>query len=516
VSTPPAAASLAAGTTLGRYRVERALAEGGMAEVYEATHLDLMKRVALKILHTSFADEPTIVQRFVNEARAASRLQHPHILGVSDFGVERGRPYMVLDYLEGEDLSRTLARHGKLPLPRLVDLVLPVVSAIGAAHAEGILHRDLKPENVFIAKRHGREYPILLDFGVAAAIARSAKARALTRENESVGTPFYMSPEHVTGSRDLDGRTDQYAVAVLLYQCATGVLPYEAPSLQKLLFEIVSGKAEPPSKRGAEIPPELDAIIMRAMTVAREDRFESMRELGRALWPFASPVTQAIWVEEFGDPEVVAARMSPLPQRAHPVVPETGEHATKGALRPVRAEDLGPFEAFEQLPAAAVASFLTKARGRTVPAGAAIVRQGARGHGCYLLLSGEVEVVKTTASGSWTLGRLTPGSIFGQISLVDHVPRTASVVGVGEVHLLEVDRETFEQMLLDTDAVAQALREQVARSGIRQLRRATKRLAALLQQRTSGGGRDARRELVYLQAAAQEWALPIDEDDGIR
>ena len=486
--------SLPPGTILGRYRLERRIAEGGMAQVYEATHLDLLKRVALKLLLPRYATDATLVQRFVLEARAASRLQHPHVLGVSDFGLEGERPYMVLDLLEGEDLADLLVKGGALRLPRLIDLVLPIVSAMGAAHAEGILHRNLKPENVFVTKRQGREYPVLLDFGVSMVTSSRPGQRALTREGESVGTPFYMSPEHVNGARDLDGRTDQYAIGVLLYQCATGALPYQAPTLLRLLAKIVEGGAPPPSHVDASVPPELDAIVMRAMAVSRDNRYPTMRHLGRALWPHASAVAQAIWAEEFGDPQVVAERIS-----GPPVV--------------VRPEDLGAFEAFEALPVAAVEGFLRRTRGRRLPAGATVVQQGARAHGCFLLVSGKVDVVKTTPNGNWVLGRLTPGSIFGQIALINHVPRTASVVAAEEIVLVEVDREAFEHLLAETDDVAQALREQVARSAIRQLRRATRRLASLLQRGAPGRSRDPRQELVYLQAAAREWSLPIEDED---
>lgn len=501
---------LAPGTRLGVYRIEKPIAEGGMAQVYEATHLDLMKRVAVKVLRASYASDANVVQRFVLEARAAARLQHPHVLGVADFGVERGRPYMVLDLLEGEDLGQRLARSGPMSPPRLVDLVLPVVSAMCAAHGEGILHRDLKPENVFVTRRRGREHPVVLDFGVSADMsARATPGRTLTRAGEAVGTPFYMSPEQVTGGRDLDGRSDQYSIGVLLYECATGALPYQAPTLYQLLGRIVQGGAPAPSMAGAALTPEMDAVVMRAMATSRDERYPTMRDFGRALWPYAGPVAQAIWAEEFGDPDALGGRVSSPPQRT-----ETGVRAPSGGTElVVRPEDLAVFEAFESLPAASLEAFLRATRGRLVRAGATIVRQGAAAHACFLLLSGEVDVIKTaTDGGSWILGRLSPGSIFGQISLVDHVPRTASIVAAEEARVIEVDRDVFEAMLARTDDVAQALREQVARSGIRQLRRATKRLASLLRGPQPGPARDPRRELVYLQAAASEWSLPIDEE----
>jgi len=510
--TNPLDEAVPEGTLFGRYAIVRRIAEGGMATVYEARHLDLMKRVALKLLHRAYAGDPTLVQRFVLEARAASRLQHPHVVSVVDFGVEGARPYMVLDYLEGEDLATVLARRGPQGLPWLADVMLPVVSAVSAAHAEGILHRDLKPENVFLTRRQGREHPMLLDFGISHALPGTpGSGRTLTRAGESVGTPFYMSPEHVSGERELDARADQYSIGVLMYQCATGAVPYEAPTMIALLTKIVGGGAQPPSARREGVPPELDAVILRAMALTRDDRYPTMRDFGRALWPLASPIAQAIWAEEFGDPQEVAARMSPPPGERRAVDPARGASQPRVATRAptgMRADELRRFEPFEALTDGALETFLRGVRARTYAPGATIVQQGARGHGCFLVLSGESDVVKSTSNGRWVLGRLPPGSIFGQISLVDHVPRTASVVAVGEVHVVEIDREVFERMLVETDPVAQALREQIAISGIRQLRRATARLGQLLQGRI---GTDRRRELVYLQAAAHEWGLPIEE-----
>jgi serine/threonine-protein kinase len=489
------------GTTFGRYAIVRPIAEGGMAVVYEATHLDLMKRVALKVMRRTYADDPSLVQRFVLEARAASRLQHPHVVSVFDFGVDGGRPYMVLELLEGDDLANTLARGGPLELPRLADIVLPIVSAVAAAHAEGILHRDLKPDNVFLTRRHGREHPMLLDFGISRAMMRAPGAPVLTRAGESVGTPYYMSPEHVSGVRDLDGRADQYAIGVLMYQCATGTMPYDAPTLGALLVEIAAGGARPPSARNASVPPELDAVVMRAIAHSRDDRFPTTRELGRAIWPLASPVAQAIWAEEFGDPGDVQPRPTPPPR-------------VSGKVSVVEPEQLRRFEAFEAVSEEDLSAFLRSSRAQAYDDGATIVQQGASGHGCFLLVSGEVDVVKTTPSGRWILGRLQPGSVFGQISLVDRVPRTASIVTASPALVVEIDREAFQQLLARTDPVAQALREQVVLSGIRQLRRATRRLAALLDggATRAAGGTDPHRELVYLQSATREWSLPIDDD----
>ena len=149
---------LAPGTPFGRYEIVRQLGTGGMATVYEAKHLDLNKRVALKTLHRWLALRTEIVKRFVLEARMASRIQHPHVLGISDIGIEQEVPFMAMDLLEGEELAAVIDRQGAMPLDRIADMMLPLVSAVAAAHDAGILHRDLKPENIFLAQRrpHGQ------------------------------------------------------------------------------------------------------------------------------------------------------------------------------------------------------------------------------------------------------------------------------------------------------------------------------------------------------------------------
>ncbi|MCC6521023.1 MAG: cyclic nucleotide-binding domain-containing protein [Polyangiaceae bacterium] len=526
----------APGTTFGRYAVVRRIAVGGMGAVFEARHLDLQKRFALKVMLPRFACDPGLRERFLLEARMASRLSHPHVIAVSDVGVEHDLPYLVMDFLEGEDLCATVEREGPLDTERLADIMLPVISAVSAAHAEGILHRDFKPENIFLVSgRYHHEHPVLLDFGISKPFDADAVTgrRSLTRPREAIGTPDYMSPEQLR-ALPLDPRSDEYAIGVVLYQCATGVHPYANEQLALALVAILAGGAPPPSSHRPDLPPELDALVLRAMAADREERFPSVHDLGRALWPFASARGRVLWAEEFGDPMHLAptpslrppapdaagwAHPSPAPESEPAGAPPSGHlGATRSPIRgahttvPVGA--LRSFGVFEGCPDSVLANLLGQASTRRLPPGSVIVTQGAQGNGCFLLAHGEVEIIKSTAHGHFVLGRLGPGSVFGQIALIDYLPRTATVVAATEVVVIHIGRQAFDALLANTSEAALSLREQIAISGIRQLRRATKRFAALCDaRRASEVGIEARRELVYVQTAAQEWGLPLEANE---
>ncbi|MBI2394129.1 MAG: protein kinase [Deltaproteobacteria bacterium] len=501
-------ADLPPGASFGRYAIVRRIATGGMATVYEARHVDLQKRVALKVILPALARHPELVQRFVLEARTAARLSHPHVIAVSDVGIEQGLPYLVMDLLEGEDLSSRLAREPAMPLDRLADLMLAVVSAVGAAHGEGILHRDLKPENIFIVRgRFNRDHPVLLDFGISKpSNEQVASRRSLTQPGAPIGTPHYMPPEQLL-AHDVDARCDQYALGVILYQCATGVPPYDAEPLAALAIEILAAEAPPPSFLRSELPREFDALVMRAMAPKRDDRFPLVQDLGRALWPFASPRGRTLWEEEFGDPLIAASTSVAAPARPSAPAPQRRPRTN------VPASVLRSFGVFEGCPDEDLAELLEHATTFRLEAGASLASQGAQGSHCFFLVSGEVDIVKTTTKGRSVLGRLPAGSVFGQIALIDYLPRAASFVAATEAVVIRIDRDAFNQLLAKTSEAALRLREQIAVSGIRQLRRATERLTALLAADATMTA-EAKRELVYVQAAAQEWGLCID--DGSR
>jgi serine/threonine-protein kinase len=296
-ASPSLTGIFAPGTIFGAYTIVRAIHRGGMGMVYEARHRELRKRVALKTLHASIATDPKMGARFLREGRAASRLRHPHVVDVSDFGVQDGVAFLVMEYLEGENLAERLARDGALPPADIAELMLPVCAAVAAIHREGIVHRDLKPENIFLSRTHfGAVQPKVVDFGVS---KMAEEAGLLTTGSNLLGTPCYMSPEQAEGRGEADARSDQYSLGVILYECATGRRAFEGAALFAILWAIVAGNVEPPRRARPELPEAFEAMVLRAMRVDAAARYPSIDALGRALAAFAAPPVRALWEPVF-------------------------------------------------------------------------------------------------------------------------------------------------------------------------------------------------------------------------
>ncbi len=277
------------GTILGRYELVRRIGAGGMAEVYEAVHRGLKKTVAVKVLLPETAANPDLVARFLREGEAASRIQHPHVVDVTDVGEDEGVAYLVMEYLEGETLNELVNKSpkGRLSLPRTLDILLPVAAALDEAHRNGVVHRDLKPENVFIAKSAGgRAIPKILDFGVSK--LANAGIPTTTAVSSILGTPHYMSPEQARGDREVDGRADQYSFALMIFECITGTLPFRSDNVVALIHEVTRGVGTPPSTFVPDLPMELDIVLLKALGSDPEYRYASLAELGEKLLPFAS------------------------------------------------------------------------------------------------------------------------------------------------------------------------------------------------------------------------------------
>ncbi|HXJ18742.1 MAG TPA: serine/threonine-protein kinase [Polyangia bacterium] len=305
------------GTTLGRYEIGRPLGRGGMGAVYQAMHRDLRKQVAVKVLAGSLAHDEVAKQRFLREGEAASRIRHPHVVDVTDVGTEGDHTYLVMELLEGEDLASRIQR-GPLEPQEAVDVLLPVLAGVHAAHQEGIIHRDLKPENIFLARqRIGGLMPKVLDFGVSK-LATDGKAMALTGTAAVFGTPFYMPPEQVRGARQADHRSDQYALGVVLYEALTGRRPYEGDNVYAILHAIGAGQFPRPRSLRPQIPEPLEAAILRSMTLDPAGRFPSVAAFGAALLPFASDTTRAVWSGTFRTAISASAATAVLPPGADP------------------------------------------------------------------------------------------------------------------------------------------------------------------------------------------------------
>ncbi|MBC8067687.1 MAG: protein kinase [Deltaproteobacteria bacterium] len=275
------------GTVLNeRFRVVKMIGDGGMGSVYLAEHVTLRKKVALKVLKHELCREQTHVDRFLQEARAASMIQHENIVDIVDFGpVPGGSVFFAMEYLEGEDLSQVLRREKRIPWSRSRELMLQIVRALRAAHARGIVHRDLKPANCFLQKRSdGRDFIKLLDFGIAKVTDESGEGGGLTRTGAVFGTAKYMAPEQAMGD-PADARTDVYAAAICLYEFLTGVVPFDGDNFMRVLSRHLTEPLTMPSTMApdARISPVVEAVIVKALSKRPDDRYQSMLELEAAL-----------------------------------------------------------------------------------------------------------------------------------------------------------------------------------------------------------------------------------------
>lgn len=271
------------GQTLGRtYEILAPLGEGGMGGVYLGRHVRTGGKVAVKVLLREALLHAEAYRRFQEEARITSALRHPHIVQVMDFDESPdGRPYLVMEYLEGEDLERRMLRRGRLSLAELMPILRQVGAALQAAHESGVVHRDIKPQNIFLCRHQGlsasEEVAKVVDFGIAK--VRHGVSQ-LTQDRALLGTPHYMAPEAVAGAqREIDGRADQWALGVIAYRALAGALPFDSDTLVGIFFRIV--QAEPAALQG--VPHGVASAIARALAKRPEERFPSIAGLVSAL-----------------------------------------------------------------------------------------------------------------------------------------------------------------------------------------------------------------------------------------
>jgi serine/threonine protein kinase len=274
------------GTTLAdTYRVTRVLGEGGMGRVYEAQHTRLQhRRFAIKVLHAEYARYPELVQRFQREAEAASRVRHDNVIEVYDVGrTDEGRPYLVTELLEGNDLGGRLKEVGKFERQLAVHVVRQVCAALEASHEQNVVHRDMKPENLFLLGDRERPHVKILDFGISK--VDDAAGTNLTRTGMVMGTPAYMAPEQARGEK-VDHRADVYAVGAILYRLLTGRTPFDTDDAASAITAVLTIDPPRPRSVAPEVPEALELIIERAMAKNPDDRFSSMHEFAEALAPF--------------------------------------------------------------------------------------------------------------------------------------------------------------------------------------------------------------------------------------
>jgi hypothetical protein len=329
----------------GKYRVDRVLGIGGMGVVVAAHHLQLDDRVAIKFLLPDTLGNKDAVARFAREARAAVKIKSEHVARVTDVGtLENGAPYMVMEYLEGGDLSGWVTERGALPVEQAVDFLLQACEAIAEAHALGIVHRDLKPANLFVALLPGGVQSVkVLDFGISKLTGLSASGgeSSATKTSTLMGSPLYMSPEQMQSSKDVDARGDIWALGVILYELAAGVSPFIGDTMPELILKIMSSPPLSLRDHRPDAPDGLEGVILRCLEKDRGRRYQSVGELAVALLPFGSKrarssVDRISQVMHAAGMSVSALGLPPSSRRQEAAVAGTRTAAAFGGTTPGR------------------------------------------------------------------------------------------------------------------------------------------------------------------------------------
>ncbi|HSR92437.1 MAG TPA: serine/threonine-protein kinase [Gemmatimonadales bacterium] len=268
-----------------RYHIQKKLGEGGMGQVYLAEHVKMGRRCAIKIMTQSMMNDADAISRFNREAANASRISHPHVCAVYDFGETReGLIYLAMEYIEGKSLSALLDEGGAMPLPRATGIINQCADALQAAHDLGIVHRDLKPDNIMVMTARGRDIVKVVDFGIAKATDAKSSGQKVTKTGLVVGTPEYMSPEQLSGD-PCDGRSDLYSLALVFYRMITGKLPFEADTAQETMIKRLTDEPLPLALARPDLrfPALLQTVLNRSLTRSPADRYATAVEFGRDL-----------------------------------------------------------------------------------------------------------------------------------------------------------------------------------------------------------------------------------------
>jgi len=276
------------GTVLaGKYRVDRVLGAGGMGVVVAAHHLQLDQLVAIKMLLPSMLKHREAVERFTREARAAVKIKSEHVARVSDVGMlETGAPYMVMEYLEGEDLGHWVSQRGALPTTQAVEFVLQAAEAIAEAHALGIVHRDIKPANLFCVRRADGLLSVkVLDFGISK-LTSAARDLSMTKTQTVMGSPHYMAPEQILSAKNADAQSDIWSLGAVLFEILTGRVPFEAETFPELVLKVSGTDAPAVTSLRSDVPPGLAEVVAHTLQRDRDLRYKNLAEFAVELVPF--------------------------------------------------------------------------------------------------------------------------------------------------------------------------------------------------------------------------------------
>jgi serine/threonine protein kinase len=314
----------------GKYRVERVLGIGGMGVVVAAQHVQLDEKVAIKFLLPTMLRNQEVVGRFAREARAAVKIKSEHVARVFDVGtLEDGAPYMVMEFLEGVDLAAWLQRQGPLPIEQAVDFVLQACVAVANAHGLGVVHRDLKPANLFCTRGSDGQFVVkVLDFGISkvTSLSGAGTGGSMTQTSAVMGSPYYMSPEQMQSAKDVDARTDIWALGVVLYELLTGGTPFAGESFAEIAIKVAT--AGFPSVRvfRPETPARLEAVLLKCLEKNKELRYANVAELALALGDLGSRRSRAS-IEKVVD--IIQASGLSTSALALPPSPLVGASSTK-------------------------------------------------------------------------------------------------------------------------------------------------------------------------------------------
>lgn len=333
------------GTVLAeKYRLESVLGTGGMGTVYQAEHLALKAPVAVKVIDREVDEGDVALARFMREAQSAASLRSPHVVQILDYGMEGKRPFMVMEMLEGEPLATRIKRLGRLSPQETFRVISHVSRAVSKAHEADIIHRDLKPDNVFLVHNEGDEIAKVLDFGVAKVESTQLDGEGHTRTGSLLGTPYYMSPEQAQGNKDIDARSDLWALGVIAFECMTGKRPFSSDGLGDLVLQICIRDIPVPSKV-VPVPPGFDDWFAKACNRDPDARFQTARDLAESLRDAldlgseaGAAIPESKWVSKRAllEAQTIASQAPTLSSET--TVPDPSRRATNDDAVPTRVD----------------------------------------------------------------------------------------------------------------------------------------------------------------------------------